>query len=129
MSQPAVARPVFKPEVSFQVDTQIFEERSTIVHVTVHEFTLARIWPTTFLVQDDGARKRLLQAYHIAEYPMWRYLVPGDTFTLVFEGLDRRCLLFDLFEDIPEPGALHIENIERNKSDVYRVDLETDGNY
>ncbi|GAB4093069.1 hypothetical protein [Flaviaesturariibacter terrae] len=119
-----VATPVFHPEISFEVKTDVLEERSTIVHVTVQEFTLARIWPTTFLVQDDSVRKKLLHAYHIAAYPRWRYLVPGDRFTLVFEGLDKNCLLFDVFEDIPEPGGFHIENIERNRSDVYHVLLD-----
>lgn len=119
-----LVKPVFKPEISFKVATEVFEERSTIVHVTVAEFTLARIWPTTFLVQDDSTRKGLLQAYNIAQYPMWKYLVPGDTFTLVFEGLDRNCVLFDLLEDIPEPGGFHIENIERNRSDVYYLQLD-----
>ena len=124
MSQPTVAQPIFKPEISFQAATQVFEERCAIVHVTVHEHTLGRIWPTTFLVQDDGTRKGLLQAFRIAAYPQWRYLLPGDTFTLVFEGLDKGCLRFDLFEDIPEPGGLRIGNIARNRSDVYRVDLD-----
>lgn len=118
-----IAEPVFKPGISFQVAHDALEERCTIVHCTVLEETLIRIWPTTFLVQDNGERKGLLQAYHITAYPYWKYVPPGHTFTLVFEGLDKTCFLFDLLEDIPEPGGFHIENIERNKSDVYKVEV------
>ncbi|TCJ13584.1 hypothetical protein EPD60_12360 [Flaviaesturariibacter flavus] len=120
---PATLAPVFKPEISFKVETLPDTERSTIVHVTLPELTLARIWPTTFLVQDDGTRKRLLHAFNITEYPHWKLFFPGERFTLVFEGLDKRCLFFDLLEDIPEPGGFHIENIERNRSDVYQVEM------
>ncbi|RYY94880.1 MAG: hypothetical protein EOO11_17005 [Chitinophagaceae bacterium] len=119
---PAIARPVFKPDISFKVEA--LEERATIVHCSMTEFSAARIWPSTYLVQEDGTRKALLQAFGIAPYPNWKWLLPGETFTLVFEGLDRNCLLFDLLEDIPEPGGFHIANIERNKSDVYRVFID-----
>jgi hypothetical protein len=117
-------KPVFKPHIDFKVQHAVLEERSTIVHCILMEFAAIRIWPTTFLVQDDGSRKKLLQAYHIAEYPDWKIVGPGHCFTLVFEGLDKGCRLFDLFEDIPEPGGFHIENIERNKTDVYRLDIK-----
>ncbi|RYY87988.1 MAG: hypothetical protein EOO15_10335 [Chitinophagaceae bacterium] len=119
-----LTRPTFKPDISFEVATLPDPERNTIVHVTLPELTLARIWPTTFLVQDDGTRKGLLHAFNITQYPNWKFFFPGERFTLVFEGLDRNCLLFDLFEDIPEPGGFYIENIERNKSDVYHVEME-----
>ncbi|GAA4318732.1 hypothetical protein [Flaviaesturariibacter amylovorans] len=117
-----IAQPVFKPEISFAVEA--VEERATIVHCTMTEFTAARIWPSTFLIQEDGVRKGLLQAYGITAYPNWKWLLPGETFTLVFEGLDKHCLLFDLLEEIPEPGGFHIANIERNKSDVYRLFID-----
>lgn len=119
-----VAQPVFKPKIDFAVQHDTLEERATIVHCTVSTLSLVRIWPTTFLVQDDGVRKALLQAYHITRYPDWKWLLPGQAFTLVFEGLDKRCLLFDLLEDIPEPGGFHIANIERNRTDVYQVTVD-----
>lgn len=119
-----LTQPTFKPEISFSVSLQPDAERHTVVHVTLPELTLARIWPTTFLVQDDGTRKALLHAFGITQYPQWKLFFPGERFTLVFEGLDKRCLLFDLLEDIPEPGGFHIENIERNRSDVYEVLME-----
>jgi hypothetical protein len=119
---PVLAKPVFKPEISFKVE--LLEERATIVHCTLTYFSAVRIWPSTYLVQEDGTRKQLLQAFHVAEYPNWIWLQPGETFTLVFEGLDKSCLLFDLFEDIPEPGGFHFENIVRNKTDVYHIMIE-----
>lgn len=125
MESVVISKPVFKPQVSF--DTAVLEdaERGTIVHCTLTDFSLIRIWPTTFLVQDDGTRKKLLQAYNIAEYPDWKFVGPGHCFTLVFEGLDRGCVLFDLLEDIPEPDGFHVANIRRNNADVYRVTADT----
>lgn len=116
-------KPVFKPEINFEVAHDVLEERCTIVHCLVTEFSLIRIWPTTFLVQDTGDRKKMLQAYNISPYPHWKWVAAGHVFTLVFEGLDRNCLLFDLLEDIPEMGGFHIENLERNKQDVYWVEV------
>lgn len=116
-------KPTFKPEIDFAVQPAVDEERSTIVHCTVHELTLIRIWPTTYLIQEDGVRKKLLHAYNITEYPDWKWAFPGHRFTLVFEGLDKHCLLFDLLEDIPQPGGFHIANIERNNADVYWLDV------
>jgi hypothetical protein len=120
---PTIAKPVFKPHISFQVEPEQLEERCTIVHCILPEETLARIWPTTFLVQPDGVRKKLLQAYHITEYPYWTYAEAGHCFTLVFEGLNRSCTLFDLFEDIPQPGGFHIRDIRRNQQDVYTLEI------
>ncbi len=111
--------PVFKPEISFSTKNLVSEEKSTIVHFKKIYGTRIRIWPTTFLVQEDGSRKKLLHAFNISEYPQWKYAPAGHEFTLVFEGLDNHCLIFALFEDIPEPGGFHVENIERNKTDVY----------
>lgn len=120
---PTIAKPVFKPHISFQVEHDQLEERCTIVHCILPEETLVRVWPTTFLVQQDGTRKKLLQAYHITQYPYWTYAAAGYCFTLVFEGLERGCTLFDLYEDIPQPGGFHIRDIERNKQDVYTVEI------
>jgi hypothetical protein len=124
---PTIVSPVFKPETDFDVEidfkVEVLEERATIVHCTLTYFSAVRIWPTTYLLQENGTRKYLLQAYHITQYPDWKWLLPGETFTLVFEGLDKSCLLFDLIEDIPEPGGFRFENIERNKTDVYHLKI------
>ncbi|HEY1112493.1 MAG TPA: hypothetical protein VGE66_02995 [Chitinophagaceae bacterium] len=120
---PSIAKPVFKPDITFQVVPEALEERCTIVHCLLSEETLVRVWPTTFLVQHDGVRKALLQAYNITEYPYWTWAHPGHCFTLVFEGLDKDCPLFDLLEDIPEPGGFHVRDIRRNRQDVYTVEI------
>jgi hypothetical protein len=122
---PAVVtrEPIFKPEISFEIDEAVSEERATIVHCTVIFDSIIRIWKTTYLIQNDGSRKQLLYAYHIPEYPNWALVTGGHVFTLVFEGLDKGCVLFDLLEDIPQPGGFHIEGIRRNKQDVYKVDV------
>jgi hypothetical protein len=86
--------------------------------------TAIRIWPTTFLIQDNSDRKKLLHAFNISPYPNWKIVNEGHVFTLVFEGLDKHCLLFDVVEDIPEMGGFRFENIKRNDTDVYWVDVD-----
>jgi len=56
---------------------------------------------------------------------MWRFLEPGQhiTFTLLFAGLPRDCVLFDLVEVIPEDGGFKVPSILRNGMDVYRVEI------
>jgi hypothetical protein len=55
--------------------------------------------------------------------PEWTYVPEGKTsrFTLIFAPLPKSCEFFDLLEDIPETGGFFIQNIKRNKSDVYHV--------
>jgi hypothetical protein len=42
---------------------------------------------------------------------------------MVFEALPFRCVTFDLYEDIPEPGEFHVKNILKNKLGVYDVPM------
>ena len=123
-----IQKPKFTPEIDFRLQTEVSLEKSTIVHCRLsgdYDFPAAiRIWPTTFLVQDNSDRKKLLHAYNIAPYPNWKIVNEGHVFTLVFEGLDKNCLLFDLIEDIPEFGGFTFENIKRNDTDVYWVDVD-----
>jgi hypothetical protein len=120
-----IEKPIFKPDISFDVKELIQEERSTIVHCRIFtdQLMFIRIWPTTFLIQDDGTRKSLLQAYNIASFPEWKPIFKDHVFTLVFEGLDKSCDTFDLLEDITESGAFHAPDIKRNKEDVYYVEF------
>jgi hypothetical protein len=99
-----INKPVFKPEISFEIDLREQLERATVLHCLLTHATSMRIWPNTVLVQNCGARKNLIQAYNIPEYPTWKYVRAGHIFTLVFEGLDKGCKSFDLIEEIPEPG-------------------------
>lgn len=99
-------------------------ERCTIVycmHINlIEEGVRMRVWPGTCLVQDNGVRKKLVQAYGISVYPEWQIVERGViAFTLVFEGLDKDCRKFDLVEDIPEPGGFLVRDFERNELDVY----------
>ena len=84
-----------------------------------------RIWPTTYLVQENASRKKLLHAFNVPLYPDWE-IIKSSTyhFTLLFEGLDKDCLLFDLLEDIPEGGEFFVPGIRRNKTDVYNVQIQ-----
>lgn len=114
----------FKPEIDFQIEELLLEERSTIVHCRYSgNCQRIRLWPSTFLIQEDGKRKKLLQSYNISKYPFWKAVEPGHEFTLVFEGLDKNCFHFDLLEEIPEPGGFYISNIQRNPSDVYQIKI------
>jgi hypothetical protein len=118
-----VRKPLFKPEISFDVSLQEEVEKATVIHCLLRNSSCLRIWPTTYLVQQDGVRKSLLQTYNIPAYPDWKYLRAGHQFTLVFEGLDSPCTVFDFLEDIPEPGGFEEKNIRRNKEDVYWIDI------
>ena len=85
----------------------------------------ARVWPQTCLIEEDGARRKLLKAFNIDLYPTW---TPYDTwgpirFTLVFEGLSKQCKEFHLLEDIPEPGGFYSDTVKRNGTDVYVVEV------
>ena len=104
------------------------EERQTIVHCTLREpgetgFMLIRIWPSTFLIQSNGIRRKMLWFEQIAPFPHWMPVLVPNTFTLIFEGLDRQCELFDLVEEIPQEGGFEVKGIRRNEMDVYRVEI------
>lgn len=117
-------KPKFKPEISFEVAVAGQEERTTIVHCILAEDSFIRIWPTTYLVQDDGVRKPMIQAFNIVPYPNWKLVPAGHRFTLVFEGLDKGCSVFELVEDIPEPGGFRSGPLQRNSSDVYSLEVK-----
>jgi len=84
-----------------------------------------RIWPSTFLIENSGERKKLLHAENIGLMPDWM-LCEGDgrsryRFTLYFEGLSKACTKFYMLEDIPEPRGFYTEEILRNDTDVYEA--------
>lgn len=121
-----------KPAI--QIDEEILtylqteEERTTIVHCRLPSPypTLARIWNSTFLLEEDGRRVALIKAFNISMAPDWTWFVSADgfvSFTLLFEGLSKECHTFQLMEIIDEPGGFYSGKIQRNKTDVYRVDL------
>jgi hypothetical protein len=131
-----VEAPVAPPRTVEPLDPQLRSELLTDVEergqVTVHcsiitEWAdMIRIWPSTYLVCcHSGHRSRLLHAEGISYAPHWQPIPPGKSiaFTLLFEGLPKDCILFDLVEDIPDQCGFYSPSILRNAVDVYRVEV------
>jgi len=77
-------------------NTLIESERQTIVHIEILAGGNMRIWPSTYLIENEtGNRLKLLKSFNISNYPQWQYI----------------------------QGAFLFENIKRNESDVYRISL------
>jgi len=110
-------------EIATEVKTLESEERQTIVHCNCGDTYAYRVWPSTYLIEHGtGKRARLITAFNISFAPQWT-INDGKGFTLIFEGLSKGCLVFDLKEIIPQEGGFEVHNIQRNKSDVYQVNL------
>lgn len=111
-------------EQEVQVKTLESEERQTIVHCTISsddENYAYRIWPSTFLIErETDKRAKLITAFNISFAPQWT-MNDGKGFTLIFEGLSKGCKIFDLKEIIPQEGGFEVNDINRNKTDVYYV--------
>jgi hypothetical protein len=125
--------------VKIEIDTEMLlefarasEEKSqVIVHVTMPpqygDFNI-RIWRSTFLLSRNSEHKsRLLHAENISIAPIWTEVHPLKpyTFTLIFEGLSKEVLLFDLAEIIPQPGGFFYPSILRNNQDIYHITLNS----
>lgn len=116
-------------DIAQQEDTSVSEESQVVVHCTYKaSFWLdgIRVWKSTFLISRDcGHRSELLHVENISLYPVWTRVFYGEVrnFTLIFAGLPRSCTAFDLVEEIPAPGGFEVENIARNHSDVYHVEI------
>jgi hypothetical protein len=97
-------------------------ERQVTVKARVPHQAGVRVWPTTFLqCKQTGRRSKLMHAENVGYYPQWKLLKANERFLMIFEPLPKDCVSFDLFEEIPEPNGFHVEEIERNNSDVYDV--------
>jgi hypothetical protein len=121
------------PKESPLIETAIAEKTVVLEqsHVYVHCYfnntvkdMLIRIWKTTFLIDKASAhRSKLVHVENISYAPQWT-IVPVDglfQFLLIFEALPKGCEIFDLLEDIPQPGGFFVAGIMRNKKDVYHV--------
>jgi hypothetical protein len=102
------------------------EERQTTVHckIKLERGSGVRIWKSTFLIEKEtGQRRKLMHNINVPLAPDWLVIDKDGwySFTLLFEGLDKNCSLFDLQEIIPEPGGFEVVNIKRNNTDVYSV--------
>jgi hypothetical protein len=107
-----------------EVQAMVAEENQTIVHCICAMDAAYRIWPSTFLIEHGSGKKaKLITAFNITFYPYWMLKNAGQKFTLIFEGLSKNCLLFDLKEEIPQEGGFHVKAIVRNGMDVYSVTI------
>ncbi|MBC7937004.1 MAG: hypothetical protein H7Y86_16775 [Rhizobacter sp.] len=128
-----IAEPRTKPVVGSNIKKAILQQESLEKQVIVHGSYKSgayvdgiRIWPTTFLCDQQSAHKsKLIYIEGVSTYPTWTFLSPGEqiNFLLVFSGLPKDCKLFDLKEIITEPDGFEIKNIRRNTTDVYQVNF------
>ncbi|MBC8266347.1 MAG: hypothetical protein H8E84_05215 [Flavobacteriales bacterium] len=124
---------IIKPKT--KVDTKIrnkakeqsSEKRQVIIHGIIRPMMGASIdlfKDDIFLFPHGYDKKcKLVYSKNIAIYPD-KYEIPSLTihnFTMVFEGLPKDCITFDLIEDIKESGGFVEKNISRNFSDVYEI--------
>jgi hypothetical protein len=112
------------------IDADLLEGSYVYVHchfTNPSDEMLIRIWRTTFLIDRTSAvRSQLVHAENISYAPQWT-LIPGKSnfsFLLIFGGLPKSCLVFDLVEEIAQPGGFFVKNIQRNETDVYRIDIQ-----
>jgi hypothetical protein len=113
-----------KPAIDVEVLESISAETLQDGYVYVH--ALIRIWKTTFLIDRvSGSRSKLIHVENISFAPVWTMIADQrtHTFLLIFEALPKSCKVFDLVEEITQPGGFHVENIHRNPTDVYHIDL------
>jgi hypothetical protein len=115
---------VKKPKIELDPAHQVNVEKQVMVRSWYPFSTGVRIWQTTYLIcNQTGNRSKLLYTENVGKYPNWYQLKSGERFLMVFEALPDKCLSFDLYEDIPEPGEFHIRHILRNKTEVYDVPM------
>jgi hypothetical protein len=116
-------------DIALEQKTIVIEEGHIYVHCHFHNTykdMLIRIWKTTFLIDQQGAnRAPLIHAENISFAPVWTAIPDGKTFSflLIFGSLPKSCRVFDLVEEIEQPGGFEVRNIARNESDVYHVEL------
>lgn len=117
-------------QVVTATETDQEEERQTILHCRLRSpySCMIRIHPTTFLIEQDGTKRKLISAMDIAVAPAWcegNFSGGHVHFTLVFEGLGKSCRSFYMEEYAgpTENQLFKTEPIRRNQSDVYRVNI------
>ena len=113
--------------VELKTEDAVDDESQVVVHCTFvsAEYDQAiRVWKSTYLL-DRGSehRSELVSAFNVSMYPAWTRVRGGHSlqFTLLFTGLPKSCMAFDVIEIIPQPGGFVERNIPRNETDVYRI--------
>jgi len=126
---PVRTQPAVEAEILSSIDPDVLDDSYVYVHCHVGnlaEGMLIRIWRTTFLIdRSQGSKSQLIHAENISFAPAWT-MIPGKgayTFLLIFSALAKSCRVFDLVEEIPQPGGFLVKNIRRNETDVYHVDI------
>ena len=115
------------PILKNEIKTLCEEECQVVVHCSLlipYPMRL-RIWKSTHLISHNSNKQSVLvHAENISFHPQWTICFEGIyQFTLFFKGLPKDCTVFDLFENIPEPGGFMKKNVKRNNSDVYHIKL------
>ena len=128
MSSITIARPQVEIDAELKELLESQEEQCTIVHCRYFttEPTGVRIWPSTYLEEDNGRRCKLIQNYNISIMPSWTFHFVANEyirFTLVFEALSKDCEFFHLVEDIPQPYGFYSGKLFRNASGVYTAEV------
>ena len=125
-----IVKPAVDTEALSSVEASTLEDSFVYVHCYFHNMwkdMLIRIWKTTYLVDDaSSVRSKLVHAENISIAPLWTRIPDGlkYSFLLIFSGLPKSCKQFNLVEEIDQPGGFYIENISRNETDVYHIDLK-----
>lgn len=126
---PVRARPTIDTDVLFSIHPELLNDSYVYVHAHMSEADqemLIRIWRSTFLIdKSSGIKSTLVHAENITFAPVWT-IVPKNfsyTFLLIFQALPKSCTVFDLVEQIAQPGGFFIPDIMRNKTDVYHLNL------
>lgn len=109
-----------------ELQSKIHEQGQVVVHCLQESDypSFIRIWPSTYLYDHHSDhRSELVHAEKITYFPNWQVVDEGENyFTLIFSGLPKSCIVFDLIEHCSnEGGAFKALNIPRNDSDVYYV--------
>lgn len=126
---PAKTKPAVDIDVLEAISPETLQDGYVYVHCHFRndwQDALIRIWKTTYLLDiTSGSKSALIHAENITFAPLWTMIADQQihTFLLIFEALPKSCKLFDLIEEIPQPGGFHVENIHRNPTDVYHIDL------
>src|SRR5690606_6935036 len=127
IQEPTTVKPAIDDSVLTSIQPSVLEDSHVYVHCSFDNTwkdALIRIWKTTFLIDKaSGSKSSLVHAENISIAPLWT-IIPDKkvhNFILVFSALPKSCVLFDLVEEIPQPGGFVVNNIHRNSTDVYHV--------
>lgn len=126
---PVRAKPQVDTDLLFFLHPELLNDSFVYVHCHVRNTLmemLVRIWRTTYLIDPhSAARSGLVHAENISYAPVWTMVPPNFnyTFLLIFNSLPKSCSIFDMVEQIDQPGNFFVPSIVRNQSDVYHVDI------